>query len=942
MKQILLLILVCLTALTNLSGQNAHYSYAQLSIDEGLSRANVTCILLDSRGHLWTGTKNGLNRYAQQKMENFFHSISDRNSLPDNLILHLEEDSLGNIWVATANGLARYEREQKQFHTFTHGRVESSLRIAGGVLFGGDNALYLYHYRNKELERIHIHPEGTDVVPIEYRVQKILPWKENKLLIATRKKGLFTFDCHTREILPLTPEFPNYLLFSACVASDGYIYASYYGNGVYRFHHNGEIAGKYTTTNANLSNNYVMDILEHDGKLWLGTDGGGISLIDLHTQKTTHLKHITGDKTSLPANSITCLHKDYNGTLWAGSVRGGVFSIKESYIKTYQDVAMNNPSGLTEKSVSSIYEDKEGILWTGTDGGGINKYNPQTGHFTHFPHTYGDKVVSIANLSDDELLVSLYTKGIFAFHKRTGSYRRFIVVDEETNRRECFYGYLPLLSQVDEDKLYIISYGAWVYHISERRFSPMILPEVSKKKTEALKVAFVGEEFSLLQQGNLAFLVQKADDTVSLLFETDAHEEITSMTYDKTRRTVWIGSNHGLGYWQMDKKEYKHFPTNLFRSVSYLTADSQGRLWICAENKLFSYHMAEGKFTSWNASDGFLPNEIQSKYQPTQNRDFIYLSGSQGLVRIDSSIRPLQDDEPKLYLSEASYDGEPSLRSMRDGTFSIPWDYHSLILTVGVKSKDIFQKHLLKYTIKDAFGERSFESYDPQLNLSSLSPGEYTLSVSCYTKDGNESNPIQLLTLTVRPPWYQSLWFIVSMLLLFITITFIVGNRIYQKKTRRMKGDVGKFLQNVLQSLEKKEEMDEPERENPPLTTEVTELQPALTESDKAFLKKMDKLINDNLSNDELSAKFLTDHLAMSRASLYNKVKALTGMGVNDYINRLRIERSVQLLTTTDLSINEISQEVGFSYPRYFSTSFKQMKGVTPTRFKEEHKQKKK
>ena len=144
-----------------------------------------------------------------------------------------------------------------------------------------------------------------------------------------------------------------------------------------------------------------------------------------------------------------------------------------------------------------------------------------------------------------------------------------------------------------------------------------------------------------------------------------------------------------------------------------------------------------------------------------------------------------------------------------------------------------------------------------------------------------------------------------------------------------MKGDVGEFLQTVLHTLEKKDEV-----------KEAATPEPILSEADRAFLEKMDQLIHDNLSNDELSAKFLTDHLAMSRASLYNKVKTLTGMGVNDYINRIRIERSVHLLTTTDLSINEISYEVGFSYPRYFSTSFKQVKGMTPTRFKEENKKK--
>lgn len=78
----------------------------------------------------------------------------------------------------------------------------------------------------------------------------------------------------------------------------------------------------------------------------------------------------------------------------------------------------------------------------------------------------------------------------------------------------------------------------------------------------------------------------------------------------------------------------------------------------------------------------------------------------------------------------------------------------------------------------------------------------------------------------------------------------------------------------------------------------------------------------------------------MSRASLYNKVKALTGMGVNDYINKIRIEKASLMLIQTDLTISEISYEVGFTYQRYFSTIFKQVKGMTPTQFKEENRRK--
>ena len=304
------------------------------------------------------------------------------------------------------------------------------------------------------------------------------------------------------------------------------------------------------------------------------------------------------------------------------------------------------------------------------------------------------------------------------------------------------------------------------------------------------------------------------------------------------------------------------------------------------------------------------------------------MGGSEGLVKINTSLPTLKTEEPQIHLSDIHYNGKSVIKQIDNELLEIPWDYHSLMLTFGVKSEDIFQRHLLKYILQNSSGEYTFESYEPQLSLSSLSPDTYKILVSCYTKDGSESQALPLLTLIVSPPWYKSFWFISLLILLFIGATAGTGRWIYRKKTRQIKGDVGEFLQTVLHSLDESEAME----------TETEK--PNLNEADQAFLDKMDKLIQDNLSNDELSAKFLTDHLAMSRASLYNKVKALTGMGVNDYINRIRIERSVYLLTHTNMSINEISYEVGFSYPRYFSTSFKQVKGMTPTRFKEENKKK--
>ena len=176
-----------------------------------------------------------------------------------------------------------------------------------------------------------------------------------------------------------------------------------------------------------------------------------------------------------------------------------------------------------------------------------------------------------------------------------------------------------------------------------------------------------------------------------------------------------------------------------------------------------------------------------------------------------------------------------------------------------------------------------------------------------------------------------------------------------------MKGSMNHFLQAVLNDILKnkeekfqatvvvvEEEEEELQNTTVPLNVlsekvkednnEPMQQKQTFTKEDEDFIEKLNKLINDNMAGEELSIKFLTDNMAMSRASLYHKVKTLTGLGVNDYINRLRIEKSVYLLTNTNLNINEISYEVGFTYPRYFSTSFKQIKGMTPTQFKEEKK----
>lgn len=952
MYRTLIIILFLLAGVKLLSSEHCvNYSFTQLSIEQGLSQSTAQSILLDHKGTLWIGTKSGLNSYTQEGIKTYLHHSGDPHSLPSNYINHLTEDSLGNFWIATSKGLALYDDEQDQFNTVNSSIIYSSVGVEGGMWFGSENAIHCYDYKSKELKTIHIEKEeGKGINLVDYRIQKMLYLEDGKILIGTRKKGIYLYDCRIRQFTLLIPSSQN-LLTSLYVTADHHIYTAFYGDGFYCYDRTGKMLKHYTKENSGLKNNYVLDMAEYNGNIWLATDGSGINLFTPRTFQFSQLQHIVGDYSSLPVNSITLLYKDMKDNLWAGSVRGGIFSIKETYIKTYKEAILNNTNGLSEQSVISLYEEKDGKVWIGTDGGGINLYDPSTDKFIHFPSTYGDKVVSIAEVSETELMVSLYTKGIFLFNKKTHKYRPFTIVDEETNKKECFYGYLPLANQVADGKIYIISCGTYVYHTHDHTFSRMQTDRDYDFSNDALCLSYSNDRFSLLKCAHQAFWVDQKSDSIRLLFELEKDELITSMSYDNNRM-IWTSTNKGLGFFDLESQKYHRIRTRLFNGISYLIADGKGRLWICAQNHLYSYIIKENRFILWNSSDGFPPNEILFAYQKQSNRDYIYLGGSEGLVKINTDIPYTETQIPEIYLSEILFNGSPSLKKVKENTIKIPWNYNSLSVHFRIKNRDVFQKYLLQYTIEGR-GKQSIETYDPVLNLSSLSAGNYSIWVSCNTKNGNRTPSKQLIHIIVTPPWYKTVWFIGVAAVLFIIMTASIGYIHYRRKERNMKGNVNYFLQAVLNDMSSKEEKQRGEEDNcaeTPLSDisskeddsrlEETgqQTQAKNSKEDEEFLNKLNMLIHENMAGGELSIKFLTDKLAMSRASLYNKVKFLTGLGVNDYINRLRIEKSVFLLTNTNMNINEISYEVGFSYPRYFSTSFKQIKGMTPTRFKEENK----
>lgn len=107
----------------------------------------------------------------------------------------------------------------------------------------------------------------------------------------------------------------------------------------------------------------------------------------------------------------------------------------------------------------------------------------------------------------------------------------------------------------------------------------------------------------------------------------------------------------------------------------------------------------------------------------------------------------------------------------------------------------------------------------------------------------------------------------------------------------------------------------------------------ALTKADEEFIKRLNEVIQANLSNPEFSMEDMADGMNMSRSNFYRKIKGVLDLSPNEYLRLERLKNAAQLLSEGESRINEICYTVGFNSPSYFSKCFQKQFGVSPKDF---------
>ncbi len=772
-----------------------YYYYQQLGIREGLSHSKVQCILNDYKGYLWIGTEYGLNRYDGNQVKHYPLHEREGNRLPNNNILFLEEDSLFNLWVGTPLGVYRYDRAKDEFTLpLINDRPifsTSSLPVEGGVLFSEPGIIYRYTYNTGEFTILYRTTNNTSEFTTFW---EMMHYTDDTILLNSRWHGIYSFNLTNLELRKIdcfTGE--NYT--AIYLDSHHRLWVSLYGDGLYCYE--GErLIKHFTTANSPLSYDVIHDLVERDNQLWAATDGGGITILSLDDFSFSFMFHNQDATLSNPLKTVYRLYLDPSNNLWAGTIRNGLIGIKNVYARSFQEVPFGYHFGLSNPVVNCLFQDIEGFIWIGTDGGGINRFDPETETFEHYPTTREEKVVSIIEYTPGLLLFSSFNKGIFLFDKQTGAITPFILMDQAMNDRICKSGYSVFLQRVSSEEILFSASQILIYNTRTNTYTSVASMGKEYERNSPTIIATVDNTTYLADRHDILAYDSSTSDFTTIY---QGEEVINSACLDQ-EAVFWIASKNGLQRFNTRTGKTSGMETPVFNEAISVIPDSKQRIWVGTRRNLYIYSADNQNFIDLDEVDGVHPNEYISKATLLSANGDLFFGGTTGLTIVNSQITFNTSTKHAIELLEVLLNGSPASVQGKKGevsnTVRIPWHFTSLQLNVLLKEDDIFRENRFSFHVKGK-GMELFKTSNNQLIINYFPVGNYTITASYLTRSGTWSAEQDLLQVIVTPPWWETARF--RILLVLFTGLIISGIIYYfhQKNRAKQKQEIAR-LKNSL------------------------------------------------------------------------------------------------------------------------------------------------
>lgn len=757
MKKFPIILLICLFNIVPIWAKD-QFIYKQISRKEGFT-STVNCIYKEQDGEVWLGTPNGLYNFNGYNLRHLEDSL-----VQGKKVFCIKEDKEDNIWILTDDWPVYRKKGEESFRKATPAQEDDALESRPfqsicqdeeGVWLGSNGKLFYFNYEDDSLRLF------TDMKDrSSFLFRDILMIDENTLF-CTSHNGIILIDTNTGEVKDQTFKSSREVS-SALIDSRGNIWLAFYNRGIEVYNREGKLLKRFNTDNSNLSNDIVLCMTERYGQIWVGTDGGGINILSLETDDVTVLSHISGDSSSFPAHSIMSIYTDSYGNIWAGSIREGLIYIGSSEMKTYSDAQIGMNTGLSNPTVLFLHQDNSSrYIWIGTDAEGLNRFDPVTREFTHYPSTLKSKIVSIADYSEDELILSLYADRIAIFNKNTGKIRTLEIKDRDLNYMIRYAGRsVNAVNEHDGNILLICN------TINRLDSSTGECTLIHKGGSENIYVIGKTADGIWLHDFHNIYILRTGASSLELKGKLD--ECIIRGGDICNRGVVWLATEKGLYNFEPKNGRFTHIETSLFTEATTAICDKHSRIWVGTEHDIYAYLTESDSFAIFGESDGASPNEYLSKPRLFSREGDIYLGGVQGLLCISKEFSIEAKEIPRLELYKMRVDGN-TVEEGKRGVYVIPRHSKMINISLSVKEKDIFRNKMFSFAFSK--GGPTFETDSPSLDIQHLpKAGKYDITVSCTKRNGDWTKPYRIATIYIPRPWYFSGWFLGSISLLLIII----------------------------------------------------------------------------------------------------------------------------------------------------------------------------
>jgi len=336
MKNALLLFLLVATAL--LFGQESAVRFNHLSVQDGLSSNEVNCIFKDSKGFVWFGTKDGLNKFDGSRFTVYRNDSGNTNSISDNSISSIVEDKNGGLWIGTSDGLNKFDRETEFFSHYPlieKGKKNSKTDVV--TLLFVDHSGFLWVNANSQLKQLDP-TTGKSVALIKNkRIQKmfedmqthcIFEDKNNNLWIGFSGSGLMKLEADRNHYTFYShqPNDPQSLASNQVTTiyedKNRQLWIGSYLGGLCLFHPESQ---KFTKVKNPIFGNEITGIVPvGDNQLWICNGHTVVVVKDLNVTATSHYKHNPNDPKSFMQDYANSMYKDKAGMVWFASYKVGV------------------------------------------------------------------------------------------------------------------------------------------------------------------------------------------------------------------------------------------------------------------------------------------------------------------------------------------------------------------------------------------------------------------------------------------------------------------------------------------------------------------------------------------------------------------------------------------------------------------------------------------